>query len=318
MAATTIAVTGADGFIGVPLCAALEAQGFAVARLVRRAEGIGRDRRVADLQAEQDYAALLRDVSVVVHLAGRAHVMRETEADPRAAFWRINVDATMRLARAAADAGVRRFVFVSSIHVNGTETCGTPFTEADEPAPLEAYGQSKLEAERSLVELCKQRGMEWVIVRPPLVYGPGVKGNFQRLLRLAEAGVPLPLGRIHNRRSLIGVENLASLLILCATHPAAAGQTFLAAEPQPHSTADLIAALAHALGRPNRVFGFPVGLLRACTTVLGRQADFEKLCGSLEVSSLKAQRVLGWTPRLTFAEQIARTVHAPGRGSHGD
>ena len=317
MAATTIAVTGADGFIGAPLSVALEAQGFAVARIVRKAQGPGRDRRVADLRAVQDYAALLRDVSIVVHLAGRAHVLNETEADPRAVFRSINVDATMRLAEAAACAAVRRFVFVSSIHVNGVQTHGLPFTEEDDPAPREPYGQSKLEAERALVDFCGGRPMELAIVRPPLVYGPGVKGNFQRLVRLAASGLPLPLGGIHNRRNLIGLENLVDLLILCATHPAAAGQVFLAAEPQARSTADLIATLAQALGRPDRVFNFPVGVLRACATAIGRGADFEKLCGSLEVSSLKAQRVLGWAPRMTFAEQIARSVSTSRQDSGG-
>jgi nucleoside-diphosphate-sugar epimerase len=301
-------VTGADGFIGSTLCAALEEQHFPVARIVRRPDGLGRDRRVADLQSVHDFAGLLRDANVIVHLAGRAHVLRETQADPDAAFRRLNVDVTVRLAEAAAAAGVRRFVFVSSIGVNGNQTQGSPFTESNEPAPVEPYARSKLEAERALMEFCSRHDLEWVIVRPPLVYGPGAKGNFQRLVQLAASGVPLPLGSIRNRRSLIGVENLADLLILCATHPAAAGQTFLAAEPEVHSTAELISSLASALGRPNRVFGFPVGVLRACAATLGRRAEFEKLCGSLEISPHKAQQRLGWRPRVTFADQIARSV----------
>lgn len=305
----SIAVTGADGFIGAALCSVLSARAHHVIRIVRRPHGAGNDRRVvADLASCEQLDAVLSGADAVVHLAGRAHVLRETESDPEAAFRRSNVDATVRLVEAAARVGIRRFVFVSSIGVNGNCTLGTPFTESDVPAPVEPYARSKLAAEQQLQAAAGAAGIETVVVRPPLVYGPGVKGNFLRLLRLVDRGIPLPLATVDNRRNLIGVENLSELLSLCVERPGAAGELFLAAEPEAHSTAQLLRAMAMALGRPNRLFGFPPGILRASARLVGLQTQFDKLCGSLEVNADKARRVLGWSPSVTFEEGIARTA----------
>jgi nucleoside-diphosphate-sugar epimerase len=294
----------------------MEEQGARVLRIVRRGQGPGRERRVSgNLETASDLEGVLAGAGCVVHLAARAHVLNETESDPVAAFQRANVEATQRLARAAVAAGVRRFVFVSSIGVHGNATCGTPFTELDEPAPTELYARSKLQAEQALRVLAAETGLEVVVVRPPLVYGPGAEGNFHRLVRLAASGVPLPLGSIRNRRSLIGVDNLAQFLVLCCRHPAAAGQVFIAAEPDVHSTPGLIAALADALGRPDRIFPCPEALLRAGAVLLGRGAEFAKLCGSLEASSAKARELLQWQPATPFVEQLRRIAAAYLRGT---
>jgi UDP-glucose 4-epimerase len=304
-----MAITGADGFIGRRLCSLMEEQGVEVLRIVRRTQGPGRERRVAgSLETATDLESVLAGAECVVHLAARAHVLHEVDADPAVAFQRANVEATQKLARAAVAAGVRRFVFVSSIGVHGNATYGTPFTELHEPAPAELYARSKLQAEQALSALAAATGLELVIVRPPLVYGPGAEGNFRRLLRLAASGVPLPLGAIRNRRSMIGVDNLAHLLVLCSRHPTAAGQVFIAAEPEVHSTPGLIAALAEALGRPSRIFRFPEKLLHAGAALIGRGGEFAKLCGSLEASSAKARDLLQWQPSTSFVEQLRRVA----------
>ncbi len=306
-----VAVTGGDGFIGARLCSLLEAQGVRAIRLVRNQQGPGADRRViGNLEAASNLDAALAGTECVVHLAARAHVLRETDPDPAAAFHQTNVEATLHLARAAVRARVRRFVFASSIGVHGNATHGAPFTEEHDPAPVEPYAQSKLLAEQSLRTLAAETGLELVIVRPPLVYGPGAAGNFRRLLQLAASGIPLPLGSLRNRRNLIGVDNLAEFLALCCRHPAAPGQSFIAAEEEVHSTPGLIAALASALGRPNRIFRCPEGLLRAGATILGRGAEFAKLCGSLEASSAKARNMLGWRAQISFEEQLHRAAAA--------
>jgi nucleoside-diphosphate-sugar epimerase len=313
-----VAVTGADGFLGAQVCASLESRGYRVRRLVRRPAGEGAQRRViADLTDIAAVADALAGSDVVIHLAARAHVMRETSGDVDAAFRRVNVDGTKSLCAAAARSGVRRIVFVSSIGVNGASTHAKPFTEADPPNPTEPYARSKWEAELALRECTAAMGLERVVVRPPLIYGPGVKGNFLRLLHLARSGIPLPLASIANRRSLIGVRNLSDLLILCTQSAAAAGQTYLAAEPLTHSTADLLRALRRGLGRPERLFGVPEALLRGLVRVAGAQRQFDKLCGSLEVCSDKAQSELSWAPRTTFEEEIALTTawYARGRAS---
>jgi len=305
----TIAVTGADGFIGHSACAELERRGHSVRRITRTGGPLTpRDCRIVpDLAAAEGLEALLEGADAVVHLAARAHVVHETEPDPDAAFERSNVVASERLASAAVRAGVRRFVFVSSIGVNGNATRGAPFTEADRPAPVEPYARSKLRAEQSLTTEASG-ALELVVVRPSIVYGAGVKGNFLRLMTMVDSGLPLPLAAVENRRSLIGVDNLAALLALCVEHSAAAGQLFLAAEPGVHSTPGLMRTIAAALQRPARVFHVPVAPMRMVARLGGAAASFDKLCGSLEVSAEKARRVLGWHPDVSFEEEMARTA----------
>jgi len=303
----TVAVTGADGFIGRVLCTALESRGH-VARRIARRDGPGVDRRVVpDLSSATALDGVLAGSEAIIHLAARAHVLHETERDPHAVFRAVNVDSTVRLAEASLRTGLRRFVFVSSIGVNGNSTSGSPFTESDAPAPSEPYAISKFEAERSLREYAA-RGLEVVVVRPPMVYGAGVKGNFLSLLSLVDSGLPLPLGSVSNRRSLVGVENLSELLVLCVESPAAAGELFLAADPGIHTTPGLLRAIAVAMKRPPRLFRFPVAPLRAAARLVGAGPSFEKLCGSLEVRATKARNLLGWDPAVSFEQGIARTV----------
>jgi nucleoside-diphosphate-sugar epimerase len=307
--ALTIAVTGADGFIGRAVCVELEGRCHRVRRITRTADAAhdAGSRFVPDVASAEGLETVLAGCDAIVHLAARAHVLKESEPDPEAEFERVNVGGTVRLAEAAVRAGLKRFVFVSSIGVNGSSSPGAPFTEADPPAPAEPYARSKLHAERALLTAAAG-SLEVVIVRPPMVYGPGVKGNFLRLMSLVDSGLPLPLGSVRNRRSVIGVENLAALLALCSEHHAAAGELFLAAEPEVHSTPGLLRAIAGGLGRPDRVFGFPFGPLRLAAQVGGVANVFEKLCGSLEVSASKAQRLLDWRPTVTFPDGIARTA----------
>jgi UDP-glucose 4-epimerase len=305
----TIAVTGADGFIGTRVCALLERQERAPVRVVRRADGPGADRRIVpDLADAAALDAALRGVRAVIHLAARAHVLRETERDALAAYERVNVQGTLAVAAAAARAGARRLVFVSSIGVNGVETHGRPFTESDEPAPRQPYAASKHRVELALRDFASHHALEVVIVRPPLVYGPGAKGNFRVLLELARRAWPLPLASVANRRSLVGVGNLAGFLLLCADHAAAAGELFLVAEPEVHSTPRLVRDIAAVLQRPDRLFPCSVSWLAAAARALGREALFTKVCGSLEVSADKARRLLGWRPAIAYADGLREAV----------
>lgn len=263
---------------------------------------------VGDLADRPDLGPALSGVEVVIHLAGRAHVMRETAADAEAAFHRANVDATRHLAEQAAGAGVRRFLLLSSVKVNGERTGEAPFTETDPPAPQDAYGRSKWAAEQALHEIAAATGLEVVAIRPPLVYGPGVKANFLRLLRLVERGLPLPLAGVRNRRSLVSVWNLCDLIVACATHPAARGETFLASDQHDLSTPELVRAIAAAMGRSARLFPFPAPVLRLAAWALGQGAAVERLVGSLQVDSGKATRLLGWTPPVGVEDGLRRTV----------
>lgn len=306
---TVIAVTGADGFIGTHLCSQIEGAGREVIRIVRRASNDSMSARVvADITDRRGLALALEGADVVVHLAARAHVIRDRVADPESEFRRVNVDGVAALCWAASNAGVRRLVFLSSIGVNGSVTGGKPFDEADPPRPVEPYAVSKWCAEQMLATMAPGLNLETVIVRPPLVYGVGVKGNFLRLLDLASSGLPLPLASIENRRSLIGVRNLCDLLLLCAEAEAAAGRTYVAAEPEVHSTPDLLRALARGLCRPCRLFKLPPTLLRTSMTVAGFRAEYQKLCASLEVCADRVRDELGWKPMFGFEEEIERTA----------
>lgn len=305
-----ILLTGATGFVGSHLVPWLLAKGCDVRSAVREptAEQVpGLEvLPVGDLTALPDLGGILRDVSVVVHLAGRVHALRRT-TDIGGEFRRANVDATRNLALQAAAHGARRFVFLSTIKVNGESTDGHSFSELDPPSPQDAYGISKYEAEVALWDIAAATGLEVVILRPPLVYGPGVKANFRRLLWLVRHRVPLPFGGVHNSRSLVSVWNLCDLISLCCDHPAAAGETFLVSDQHDLSTPELIRALGNAMGRPARLFACPPSLLRAPGRVLGRTDEVERLVGSLQADSTKATQRLGWRPPVAVEEGIART-----------
>lgn len=306
-----VMVTGATGFVGAALVPALQARGWRVRAAVRSPGRTAADDEVlvGSLGEPFDWAPVLRGVDRVVHLAARVHVMQDSASDPLAEFRRTNVAGSLSLARAAADAGVRRFVFVSSIKVNGEGTReGAPFGADDPPAPADPYGVSKREAEDALFQIGRDTGMEVVVVRPPLVYGPGVKANFQAMMRWLMRGVPLPLGAIRNRRTLVGLDNLADLLVTCVEHPAAAGEIFLAGDGEDLSTTDLIRRLAAALGVRARLLPVPVALLEAAAALLGKRAVAQRLCGNLQVDIGKARRLLGWAPPVPVDEGLRRTA----------
>lgn len=301
-------VTGATGFIGSALLAAL--QGHAVHRALRQpaVDALPGDIVVGDIGPDTDWDNALAGVDCVVHLAARTHVLEEDAADPLAAYRRINVEATRRLAQQAAAAGVRRFVFLSSIKVNGEVTPEQPFTETAAPAPQDAYGISKREAEDVLRDIAARSTMELVVLRPPLVHGPGVKGNFLRLLQLIACGLPLPLASVRNRRSLIHVVNLADAIVACMDAPAAAGKTFLASDGEDVSTPELIRKLAAGMGRPARLLPCPVALLELGAALIGQRDAVARLTGSLQADASLLRNTLGWRPRIPLDQGLIDTA----------
>lgn len=306
-----ILITGGTGFVGRELIAQL---------LLRKVKEVIAPARTPDqlpagvtavlvnaINDQTDWSSALTGVNVVVHSAARVHQVTDRVEDPLADYRRVNVGGTLKLARVAARAGVSRFVFLSSVKVNGEATLpDVPCSADDSPAPQDPYGISKWEAEQGLQKIARETGMEVVIIRPPLVYGPGVKGNFASMIGLVEKGVPLPLGAIHNRRSLISLGNLVDLIITCIDHPAAANQIFLAADGEDLSTSDLLRRVAAAMGTPSRLIPVPAGLLQLGATILGKQAMAQRLLGSLQVDISKTREVLGWAPPLSVDEGLRR------------
>jgi UDP-glucose 4-epimerase len=274
---------------------------------VRRASGLTLEVIVGNINAATDWHPALAGCDAVVHLAARVHVMNDTAQDPLALYRATNTEATLNLARQAAEAGVKRFVFISTIKVNG-EGRDAPYRESDAPAPEDAYAISKWEAEQGLLQVAQDTGLEVVILRPPLVYGPGVKANFQRLLRSVVQGWPLPLGAIHNRRSLLYLGNFVDAIRLCIEHPAAAGQTFLLDDGEPVSTPELVRALSRAMGRPARLLAVPVGVLKRVGALLGKRAAVARLTGSLYLDCSAIRLRLGWTPPHTLEQGLVATV----------
>ncbi|HCI53969.1 MAG TPA: NAD-dependent dehydratase [Gallionella sp.] len=308
-----ILVTGANGFVGNVLCSELRASRLTVRAAVRTENFSGSDVvRVGAIDDKTDWTDALRDIVVVIHLAARVHVMTDKASNPSAEFRRVNVAGTENLARQAARAGVKRLVYVSSIKVNGEATEGVrKFSELDAPVPQDPYGVSKYEAEQALHRVAAETGLEVVIVRPPLVYGAGVKGNFAQMLKVLALGIPLPLASVGNRRSLIYVGNLVDALILCATHPAAAGQTYLVSDGDDVSTPELLRELGDAMGHPARLLPCPQALLKLAGRLTGKADQVERLLGSLRVDSDKIRRELGWTPPYTPQQGLQLTVGNP-------
>lgn len=312
---TSLLVTGGNGFVGRALCSAAVQLGHNVTAAVRRSESVaaGQIRHVAvgEIDEQTDWSAALAGTNIVIHLAARVHVMRDTAVDPLAEFRRVNVAGTEHLARSAAANGVKRLVYVSSIKVNGEETSGRRiYSEGDIPEPNDPYGISKWEAEQALQRIARETGLEVVIVRPPLVYGAGVKGNFAEMLRVVSRGIPLPLASVRNQRDLVYVGNLVDALITCATHPAAAGQTYLVSDGESVSTPELLRYLAKATGVPSRVFPFPPALLKISGNMAGKSMQVERLLGSLRVNSSKIRRELNWNPPYTLEQGLQETVKA--------
>jgi nucleoside-diphosphate-sugar epimerase len=295
-----ILVTGATGFVGRALCVHLQQQGYEVNAVVRAPSDdllVSRVFTLRSLDSEVDWTDALRGVDVIVHLAARVHIMRDTAGDPIGEFRKTNVDATLHLARQAAKAGVQRFVFMSSVKVNGESTLpGQAFKETDAPNPQDPYGCSKWEAEQGLRHIARESGLQVVIIRSPLIYGPGVKANFASFMRLVARAWPLPLGAICNRKSLVALSNLLDFIGTCVAHPAAANQTFLVSDGQDLSTTELVRAMARAVGVAARLLPVPVGLLLFAGRVLGQGAVVHRLCDNLQVDIEKARKLLQWQP----------------------
>ena len=304
-------VTGANGFVGRELCRYLLGRNLFVRGVVRTEDAslsTGIELAVVgEIGRDTDWTAALQGVVVAVHLAARVHVMCDASEEPLTVYREVNTEGTLNLARQASQAGVKRFVFVSSIKVNGEGT-ELPYSETDTPNPIDPYAISKWEAEQGLRQIEQETGLEVVILRPPLVYGPGVKANFLRLMQAIKKGWPLPLGAIHNRRSLLYLGNFVDAIRVCVEHPAAAGQTFLLDDGLAVSTPELIRAVAHAMGRPARLLAVPVGILELGGALLGKRAAVARLTGSLFVDSSAIRECLNWTPPYTMEEGLAATV----------
>lgn len=314
-----VLVTGASGFIGRNLCVFLKEKGYfirgAVRNDVRDVSGADEYIQVGDINESTNWQQALAGVDTIIHLAARVHIMNDAAADPVEAFRKVNVLGTEHLAQAAAKAGVRRFIFISSIGVNGEFTHGKPFTENDIPNPVGPYAVSKLEAEQSLRKVAENAGMEVVILRPPLVYGSGVKANFKNLIKIAGSGFPLPFKGIRNRRSFLYVGNLVDAVITCITHPLASGETFLVSDGQDMSTPDLIKMIACTMNKKPVLFSLHPDILKALCKIVGKAEELKKLTGSLLVDSSKIRNLLGWKLPFTMEEGIRETVKGVGIAS---
>lgn len=303
-----VLVTGASGFLGGSLMRAFSRQSHisVIGSIRRPISGEEQNTQcIGELSAITDWSSALNDVQVVIHAAARAHVRHDDVADPLAEYRRVNVEGTLNLARQAAKAGVKRFIFISSIGVNGNINT-RPFTASDQANPAEPYAQSKWEAEQGVWRVQQETGMEVVIIRPPLVYGRNAPGNFGSLVRWIEMGIPLPLGAISNKRSLVAIDNLVDLIIRCIDHPAAANQVLLAGDGEDFSTTELLRGVGKAMGKPARLIPVPAGLLEFGATLLGKKAMAQRLLGSLQVDITKTCELLDWTPPCTVEEGLKR------------
>lgn len=308
-----VLVTGANGFVGRPLCRVLEERGWIVRAGVRKAATDfqllrGNTVETGDLENQKNWPEILAGCRSVVHLASRVHVMRDKAADPLHRYLQTNTAATRRLTEAAAEAGVQRFIFVSTIKVNGDSNTA-PFTEQNTPQPHDAYAISKYRAELALQKISRESDLEIVIIRPPLVYGPGVKANFFRLLQLVDRRLPMPFASLQNLRSFVSIDNLVDFICCCLEHPAAGNQTFLVSDDDDLSTPALLQTMASSMGKQLRLFSCPPSILRLLGRLLGRSAEIERLCGSLQIDTSKARKLLGWQPPFTVKQGMDRTVN---------
>lgn len=309
--APCVLITGANGFLGSQLFNSLYLQGMNVKGAVRLDSIPNRESVVAvgDINSSTNWSAALERTDVIVHTAARAHVMIDNESDILGAYREVNTAGTLNLARQAADAGVKRFIFISSIKVNGETTTALPdFTEIDPPSPSDPYGISKMEAEKGLSKISADTGMELVIIRPPLVYGSGVKANFHSLMNLANSNFPLPFGAIHNARSMVYIGNLVDFIVKCIIHPSAANQTFLVSDGRDLSLAELMRLLRLAMRKSIRLIPVPVAILRVIGLLSGKRTIVDRLTGSLKVDSSKACELLDWKPPYTVEEGLKLTV----------
>ncbi|CRM91061.1 UDP-glucose 4-epimerase [Pseudomonas sp. 22 E 5] len=309
----TFFVTGANGFVGAAVVERLALMGDCqVSALVRR-DGVVLPVTATPVRVGENYLAgedlPLAGVDALIHCAARVHIMSDASSDPISEYRKVNVDGTLRLAEQAARAGVKRFVFISSIKVNGEGTrVGEAYKADDLPAPSSPYGISKMEAEQQLRLLAQRTGMDVVIIRPVLVYGPDVKANFHSMMVWLNKGIPLPLGAIRGQRSLVALDNLVDLIVTCLHHPAAANQTFLVSDGEDMTTTALLKRIGAALGKPARLIPVPEPLLRWCMVLIGRKGVGQRLCGSLQVDIKKTRDLLGWTPPFTVAVALRKTA----------
>lgn len=306
-----VLVTGASGFVGRSLVKALKQQDMDVVGVGRQVTTSNADKfySVPDFSVKGVWQEPLVGCDVVIHLAARVHVMHEASGNPLSEFHKVNVEGTQYLAESAVQSGVKRFVYVSSIGVNGSKTT-FPLTDLEEPNPHNAYALSKFEAEMVLGQIAKKTGLEIVIIRPPLVYGVDAPGNFAQMIKVLAKRIPLPLAAVRNLRSLIYVENLVDALILCAMHPDAAGQTYLVSDGEDVSTPDLLRKLAEAMGQPAHLFSFPTALLKLAGRLIRKSDQVDRVLGSLQVDSSKIRRELGWQPPFTLDEGLKATAKA--------
>ncbi|MCL4310765.1 MAG: SDR family oxidoreductase [Actinomycetota bacterium] len=312
-----VLITGANGFLGRHLCAEMYQQGWRVKAATRSVDPLiagAEPVMVGSIDGGINWADALSGVDAVVHLAARVHVIRDDATNPLAEFRAVNVGGTLNLARQAVKAGVRRFLFLSSIGVNGHATQGVPFDESSEPAPHSEYSVSKYEAEQGLQEIAAKSVMEIIIIRAPLVYGPSAPGNFAKLINFTSKSYPLPLGAIRNRRSFVSTYNLLDFIVTCLDHPAAANQTFLVSDGEDLSTTELLRRLAAALNVPTRLLPVPQKLLEAGFKIVGKSVLAQRLCGSLQVDITKARTMLDWNPPVSVDEGLRITAEHFLRG----
>ncbi len=310
-----ILLTGATGFVGRQLVDALANDFEFIVQAAVRGDVSGlfspaiAIHQIDNISSETDWSAAIEGCDTVIHLAARVHVMKENASNPLQAFRQVNVEGTLNLARQAAEQGVKRFIYVSTIKVNGEKTAvNQAFKPDDKPNPQDAYAISKHEAETGLQSLASETGMEVVIIRPPLIYGPAVKGNFHRMMQSLKRGIPLPLGAIKNKRSLLFVGNLVDLIICCINHPNAANQVFLASDDEDISTTELLQKLGQKLGKPSRLIPFPEGFIKAIAALVGKKSIAQRLCGSLEIDISHTKSLLDWTPPVSVDEGLQQTV----------